>query len=88
MMLMVNVMVNRIAFLSASGLLLMLLIMTCSKRSDKGKEEYLKNVVTDTDGNKYHTITLGTQVWMVENLNVSRFRNGDQIGRASCRERV
>ena len=67
---------NRIAFFSASGLLLMLLILTCCKRSEKGKAE---DIITDIDGNKYHTLTLGTQVWMVENLNVIRFQNGDLI---------
>jgi len=36
-------------------------------------------LVTDIDGNYYHTIKIGTQVWLVENLNVSRFRNGDLI---------
>lgn len=35
--------------------------------------------VTDIDGNLYKTIEIGSQVWMAENLNVSRYRNGDTI---------
>ena len=35
--------------------------------------------VTDIDGNVYHTITIGTQVWMVENLKTSRYNNGSAI---------
>jgi uncharacterized protein (TIGR02145 family) len=38
------------------------------------------NTVTDIDGNIYHTVTIGSQVWMVENLKVTRYRNGDKIG--------
>jgi uncharacterized protein (TIGR02145 family) len=36
--------------------------------------------VTDIDGNIYNTITIGTQVWMKENLKTTKYRNGDSIG--------
>ena len=35
--------------------------------------------VSDIEGNEYHTIVVGTQTWMVENMRVTKFRNGDII---------
>jgi uncharacterized protein (TIGR02145 family) len=37
------------------------------------------NQVTDIDGNVYQTITIGNQLWMAENLRVTRYRNGEPI---------
>ena len=35
--------------------------------------------VTDIDGNVYQTVIIGNQEWIVENLKVTHYRNGDTI---------
>jgi uncharacterized protein (TIGR02145 family) len=36
-------------------------------------------ILTDVDGNNYNIIQIGNQIWMKENLKVSKYRNGDSI---------
>src|ERR1700747_27234 len=43
---------------------------------------YSSAQITDHGRQVYKTVTIGTQKWMLENLDVSHFRNGDIIPEA------
>jgi uncharacterized protein (TIGR02145 family) len=52
-----------------------LIILSCSNTEVIPKSTTVK----DIDGNIYDTLKIGTQVWMVQNLKTTRYRNGDSI---------
>jgi len=52
-------------------------------RQRKAKEY---GTLSDIQGNQYKTVMIGNQVWMAENLDVDRFRNGDLIPEAKTAE--
>jgi len=73
----------------------MIVLSSCGTKEEndnKGKEnssEVKKLVSNQNDSKselKYDEVTIGKQVWMIENLNVDKFRNGDPIPHAKTKE--
>lgn len=62
-------------------LLIVVFVATCisCKKDDSTSTQPTTQTVTDIDGNVYHTIVIGTQTWMVENLKVTHYKNGTSI---------
>ena len=56
----------------------LVLIFTIGCKKDDSSD--LSNTIKDIDGNVYHTVIIGTQTWMVENLKTTKYCNGDLIG--------
>ncbi len=56
------------------NLLVIFIIIACNNNDPKNVDP--NTTVKDLDGNVYHTITIGTQVWMVENLKTTKFNDG------------
>jgi uncharacterized protein (TIGR02145 family) len=53
---------------------IMLIFTICCEKGDNND-----STVIDADGNVYHTIKIGTQVWMVENLKTTKYNDGTSI---------
>ena len=55
-----------------------ILAISCKKDNDTNNPTP-DGTVTDIEGNVYHTVIIGTQTWMVENLKTTKYNNGDAI---------
>jgi uncharacterized protein (TIGR02145 family) len=67
---------NRSNLIFLTGILLVIFMVGCS---DGG---VFNETVTDVDGNQYKTVKIGDQIWMAENLKVTKYKNGDKLNTA------
>ena len=58
--------------------IMLLLASGCTKADVKPTIKPQTDIV-DQDGNVYTAVTIGTQVWMAENLRTTKYNNGDPI---------
>jgi uncharacterized protein (TIGR02145 family) len=60
-----------------------LLLIACKKDKDEPQPTPTPppsgNTVTDVDGNSYNTVTISGQVWMVQNLRTTKYRDGSAV---------
>jgi uncharacterized protein (TIGR02145 family) len=55
---------------------------TNSSGTGYGEVVYFATSAQDVDGNIYHTVIIGHQLWMLENLRATRYKNGDPLYKA------
>lgn len=74
----------KIFYLLAIFAILLMFSSSCTKEDSSnividGKTIFYGDPVTDIDGNVYHTVKIGTQTWMVENLKTTKYNDGTNI---------
>jgi len=66
-------------YLVAVAGIFVMLTSSCKKSKDSSDPTPEVGQPKDIDGNVYTIVTIGSQVWMAENLKTTRYRNGDSI---------
>jgi len=70
---------KKVKILSLATFALITLVVTSCKKKTDPIPTPIDTAIKDASGNVYTPITIGTQVWLKENLRTSKYNNGDAI---------
>ena len=70
---------NRISIFLLLLIGMVIIITNSCKKDDSNPPTDDSGTVTDVDGNVYHTVTIGKQIWMVENLRTTHYNDSTAI---------
>ena len=68
---------KELSFCSVAVIGILLSVITGCKKDNSSDA----NTIRDVDGNTYHTVTIGTQVWMSDNLRTTHYRDSSAISK-------
>jgi uncharacterized protein (TIGR02145 family) len=70
---------TRLIFLLFNAIIFFAALTACDKSDEQDDDEQNIETISDADGNVYHVVTIGLQVWTVENLQTTKYNDGASI---------
>lgn len=58
---------------------ILFIVLSVSSCTSTNSPVLLSGTVTDVEGNVYHTVSIGTQTWMAENLKTTKYKDSTLI---------
>jgi uncharacterized protein (TIGR02145 family) len=77
---------KKVRFILSAVVMTSIMLTSCTSLGTEDKESSNETVLNNKSLSTFKKVTIGKQIWMAENLNVDKFRNGEPIPEAKTDE--